>query len=123
MTLRMEPGQTYDSWVELKEALDAHCQENKVIFNIANAKTVESANSSMKKGQLYDLRLKYAHCILQCKHFGSYTSSSNGVRPKQRLVLIQMSFIVTIDFGNDGIILGVTHSHDIFYAFLFLSCL
>lgn len=87
MPLHMEPGQIYNSWTEFKEALDAHCKANKVVFNISNAKTVEQANSLLKKKPFFDIRLKYASCMLVCKHFGSYKSLSTGMRPKQRYLV------------------------------------
>ncbi|GFS19417.1 inosine-uridine preferring nucleoside hydrolase-like isoform X3 [Elysia marginata] len=84
MPLRMEPGQIYQTWAEFKLALDAHCAENKCLFSISNAKSVEQANRAIKKRPYFDIALKYASCILVCKHYGSYTSASKGLRPKQR---------------------------------------
>ena len=84
MPLRMEPGQVYKTWADFRDALDAHCDENKCLFNISNAKTVEQANRALKKRPFFDIALKYASCILVCKHYGSYTSSSKGARPNQR---------------------------------------
>ncbi|GFN79418.1 inosine-uridine preferring nucleoside hydrolase-like isoform x1 [Plakobranchus ocellatus] len=84
MPLRMEPGQIYNTWADFKEALDAHCEQNKCLFNISNAKTVEQANRALKKRPFFDIRLKYASCILVCKHYGSYTSLGTGLRPKQK---------------------------------------
>ncbi|CAL1541214.1 unnamed protein product [Lymnaea stagnalis] len=96
MSLRMEPGQTYNTWIDFKEALDEHCKENKVVFNISNAKTVEQANNVLKKKPYFDIRLKYASIILVCKHYGSYKSSSSGLRPKQRSYKINCKAYISV---------------------------
>uniref|UniRef100_A0A2C9L4P3 ZSWIM3 N-terminal domain-containing protein n=1 Tax=Biomphalaria glabrata TaxID=6526 RepID=A0A2C9L4P3_BIOGL len=96
MSLRMEPGQMYNSWAEFKDALDSHCREHKVLFNISNAKTVEQANNMLKKKPYFDINLKYASIILVCKHYGSYKSLSSGLRPKQRSYKINCKAYISV---------------------------
>ncbi|KAH9513913.1 hypothetical protein Btru_031716 [Bulinus truncatus] len=92
----MEPGQIYSTWVEFKDALDAHCRENKVVFNISNAKTIEQANNTLKKKPYFGIHLKYASIILVCKHYGSYKSLSAGLRPKQRSYKINCKAYISV---------------------------
>ena len=82
--LRLEPGQVFDSWHDFKQVLDNQSYEEKVLFNIGHAKTIEQANAMLKKPPYFSDRLKYASCTLRCKHYGSYQSLSAGLRPKQK---------------------------------------
>ena len=87
--MTLQPGDQFDSYKDLQEAVDLYSKHKHVIYTITDSCRVETANKIGKAR--FEERFKYRNVTFQCKHGGKNKSKTRkskpqGLRPNQKYV-------------------------------------
>ncbi|GAB1603698.1 hypothetical protein Ahia01_000651100 [Argonauta hians] len=81
---RLKVGEVFPTWNEFYVLFKDYQAANNCIFTKKHVMSIAKYNETMKKEcNKLPLDLCYKSIQLQCKHYGDYTSKSNGTRPNQ----------------------------------------
>lgn len=92
-------GAQFECWNDFAETLERYCDSSfEPILTISECKTVATYNrNSLRK---IPEKIGYYHCTINCLHYGSYESSSKGIRPEQKSASLGCGARVKISYDK-----------------------